>query len=56
VAPSISNYSMPLSSASKSKNIHKIFIVSIKEDAKDLLERYSDLLLAEVLKKINKQI
>jgi hypothetical protein len=47
---------MPLSSASKSKNIHKIFIVSIKEDAKDLLERYSDLLLAEVLKKINKQI
>lgn len=29
-----------------------IVIVSIKEDAKDLLERYSDLLLAEVLRKV----
>lgn len=29
-------------------------IVSIKEDARDLLEKYSDLLMAEVLKKLSK--
>jgi hypothetical protein len=39
---SMFNQSMPLS-----------YAISIKDDAKDLLERYSDLLMAEVLRKIN---
>jgi hypothetical protein len=28
-------------------------LVSIKDDARDLLERYSDMLMAEVLRKMN---
>ena len=57
IAPSATsvNQTLPLSQSGILNRLSIIFIVSIKDDARDLLERYSDLLLAEVLKKINKK-
>ena len=53
IAPSeaMTNQTLPLSQSSN-KIWLNINLVSIKDDARDLLERYSDLLLAEVLRKI----
>ena len=54
IAPS-TNQTLPLSQSGNFNSHKNLLIVSIKDDARDLLERYSDLLLAEVLRKINKK-